>query len=862
MQDSDKLKSFGPTMSRRQVLGTVGAAGALGAMPWTGLEAQVEKLKNEGWEPHPVGCNMCGGGCGLLAMHKKGAPISKETVRILPNPSHPQRGYCARGASAMWIWDHPLRLAKPMKRIGKRGEGKFQEITWDQALTEIADRVKAIVEKDGERAIALTSHDFTGFQKWFGAGLGTVNVINHSSTCNSASIMGRRTVFGKGFDGAGKMDPDYGNVRYLLLNGRTLNCAIGIASVVAHARENGTHVVFVDPRMPEGAFSGAEWVPINPGTDGALHTAMMNYAIQNNLVDRDFLANQTNAGYLVTEDMKPVTQDRVKAGGSKALFAAIDAGSKALVWRGVKTNEKGEAVGFIEEGTPDIEFRGTIEGLDGNTLTVMTAFEVLKDHVKGSTPEASSKITGIPVKKIEQLARDFFTMKGVADDGWYGSRNGNDSLAFQGLCMLNVLNGNIDKKGGLCVTAGAGFKGPGASFGGGKGLGPQGQKWTVPNAEMKPLDKVIYPESSGTFSAIFDAIETGKPYPIRGAFVTGSTMFHREANSERLAKAFDALDLLVVQDILPHEVIDYADYVLPSTYFMEWHDYGNVKWSINGDIHKIDAGLLPPKHIEARHEIWQFCEILRRAYPERAAERLGYTKEIKTLEEFNQWYGAMVGKAWDKYIAKLNEAKPGDGDRVAKSVAERGWAQVKVKKYEVFPYKKPMGTPTGKVEILSFLVAQKYLGKLSPLPGYMVPPAYTAPKPNSNEFVLVSGKDSSASSGTNLFAKPQEFVGDRRVWINPVDAQRLGIQDGDKIEIEGLDRPIKGTTHVKVTNRVIPGALFTMGFQGGVRTKGQFKAPGYEWVRQGINSHWFCTGYREPVVGVVSNNCSVRIKRV
>ena len=69
---------------------------------------------------------------------------------------------------------------------------------------------------------------------------------------------------------------------------------------------------------------------------------------------------------------------------------------------------------------------------------------------------------------------------------------------------------------------------------------------------------------------------------------------------------------------------------------------------------------------------------------------------------------------------------------------------------------------------------------------------------------------------------------------------------------------MKGRTTVKITNRVMPGVLFAHGFSGGVRTKQNLVA--YEWVREGINSHWFCTGYREPVVGSLSNNCSVRVR--
>lgn len=867
MQDRDQMTG-GPALTRRQMLGSVGAAagaaGVLSAAPWASLQAEVDRMKSEGWEARPVACNMCGGYCGMLAMHKKGEAVSRQTVRMMPNPSHPQRGYCARGASAMWMWDHPLRLKKPMMRVGEKGEGKFKEVSWDEALTEIAKRLKDIVDKDGERAVAMTSHNFSGFQKWFAAGLGTPNVISHSSTCNSSSVAGRRLVFGKGFDGAGKVEPDYANCRYLLLIGRTLNCAMGVQSVVARARENGCRVTFVDPRMPDGAFTDAKWVPIRPGTDAAFVLAMINIGIREGFVNREFLAKHTNGAYIVTPDQKPVTEADLVQGGSKERFAVMDEVTGAIRYQGVKRNEKGAVIGFDEDPATKavLGYTGRLTFADGAEKTVTTAFNLLAETAAKYSPETAAKITGIPADDITRIAREFFTMGGVCDDGWYSSRNGNDVEAYALMSILNVMKGDLDQKGGFVVTAGGGFKAPAASLSGNKGSGPQGQKWTDDKAEKKALDKVYYPEGSGTFSAIFDAIHTGKPYPIRAVFVTGTTMFHREANSDRLAAALKALDLLVVQDILPHEVIDYADFVLPCTYFMEWHEYAGVKWALDGNVQKNDAGLNPPADCDAREEIWQFCEILRRAWPDRAAVRLGYDHEMKTREEFKKWYDGMMDNAWGKFIAKKNEEKPGEGDRIAKEIETQGWSQVKAKKYGEYPYKKPFGTPTGKPELLSFLAATKYLDKgLLGISDYRAIPAYTLPKPRSNEFYLISGKDASSSSGVTLFTKPTQFLGDRTVWMNPVDAERLEVKNGDKIELEGIDNGVKGVTTVKITNRVIAGSLFSHGFSGGVRTK-HLSAPGYEWVREGINSHWFCTGYRQAVAGGLANNTSVRVKRI
>lgn len=853
-------------VSRRTFLGGAGAAAAAAFAPgssWAAIAAEVEQLKADGWEAHPCACNMCGGYCGLLAMHKKGEPPSQQTVKIMPNPTHPQRGCCARGAQGMWVWNHPMRLRKPLMRTGERGSGQFKEVSWDEALDAIAARVKAICDKYGERAVAMTSHNFSSFQKWFGAALGTPNVIGHSSTCNTASVCGRRFVFGKGFDAAGKVEPDYERCRYLLCVGRTLNCAMGVAAVYQRARDQGSRLVFVDPRMPEGAFSGAEWIQIRPGTDSAFLQSLISVGIAEKLVDFEFLKRWTNAPYLVEAGThRPIAASELIAGAPEEAWVVMDKASARFAPMALKKDDKGAVTGFDEPAglDPDLEFAGAVQTAAGGEIKVETAFAAVKRACDQFAPEAAAKITGIPADQIVKTAREFFTLGGVCDDGWYASRNGNDSPAFQLLSLINLFTGRLDQKGGFVVTSGGGFKAPSVSQSGDTGKGPNGQTWKI--SEKKALDKVLYPEGSGTFSAIFDAIKTGKPYPIRAAFITGSTMFHREANSARLADAMKALDLLVVQDILPHEIIDYADFVLPCTFFLEWHEYAGVKWALNGNVQINDAGLNPPEGCDAREEIWQFCEILRRAYPDRAAERLGYDHEMKTRKEFRAWYDGMMDKAWEKFIEKKNAEKPGEGDRIAADVKAQGWAMTAEKKFGVYPYKKPFGTPTGKPEILSFLVASKYEGKgLSGIASYEAPKGYTAPKPRSDEFYLVSGKDSAASSGVTLFTWPTKFLGDRTLWMNPADAERLGIRTGDEIEVTGIDNPAVGRAKVTVTNRVMPGVLFSHGFSGGVRTKTLID-PKYDWVREGVNSHWFCTGYREPVTGSLANNSSVRIKRI
>lgn len=210
---------------------------------------------------------------------------------------------------------------------------------------------------------------------------------------------------------------------------------------------------------------------------------------------------------------------------------------------------------------------------------ITTAFNLFRELAAQWSPEKASAETGIPADTIVRIAREFFTQGGVCDDGWYSSRNGNDCEAYQLMSMINLFTGSLDREGGFVVTQGGGLKMPSASASGGKGKGPKGQTWET--TKEKSLDKLVFPESSGTFASVFESVVEKKPYQVKAIFVTGSTMFHREANSDRMAKALKATELLVVQEILPHEVIDYADYVLPSTFFLEWHEYAGAsgRWT-------------------------------------------------------------------------------------------------------------------------------------------------------------------------------------------------------------------------------------------------------------------------------------------
>ena len=416
-------------------------------------------------------------------------------------------------------------------------------------------------------------------------------------------------------------------------------------------------------------------------------------------------------------------------------------------------------------------------------------------------PRQSGDVHRLVGRRGDDGALDRFLSGGVRREGnvcgAYGA-----SFVGHGLCgqFCGIAGGDGGE------IPGGGFKKPDVAA----GKGPNGEKWEMSKA--KRIDKIVTPETQGNFWVALEAMKTGKPYPVRAAFIVGTTMFHREANSTRLAEALKALDLLVVQDVLPHETVDYADFVLPATYFLERKETAGVKWALNGSVHTSDAGIRPPEGCEARHDVWIELEIVRRAFPERA-ERVGY-KECRTADEFDAWFNKFDDKGVENFIKTQEAKKPGMGEKVRRDLAEKGWTTVNWKKYDVYPYVKPFGTPTGKVEIYGFKsFSKKGYDAILPISGFVVPPAYSQPKAE-NEFILVSGKNCSASSGLAMFSMTSKMLGDRTLWMNPADAAKLGIKDGETVHVTGVDNPYQADVRVSVTKRVIKGSVFAFSYQG------------------------------------------------
>src|SRR5512136_2854007 len=234
-------------------------------------------------------CEMCVWRCGVRAKVVEG-----KVVKLEGNPEHPHsKGrLCARGQSGLMNTYDPDRVLTPLIRVGKRGEGKFRQASWDEALETVAENMLAIKNKYGPEAMVFSStHNLSQplFENLL-YGFGSPNYGTQRSLCFNAMIVAHLMTYG--FEEPGR---DYTNVKYIIYTGRNMVEAISTSETtdLVDSIARGAKVVYIDPRFTKTASKASEWLPIKPGTDSAFHLALLNVIITNKLYDVAFVAKNT-----------------------------------------------------------------------------------------------------------------------------------------------------------------------------------------------------------------------------------------------------------------------------------------------------------------------------------------------------------------------------------------------------------------------------------------------------------------------------------------------------------------------------------------------------------------------------------------
>ena len=235
-------------------------------------------------------CGLCGSGCGVLLHLKDGKP-----VKVQGDPEHPaNRGVlCIDGIKSLEYLNHPDRLKHPLKRVGEKGEGKWQQITWDEALNTIASELTKTKGKYGAESIAFIQGGAKGYGDSYLARLanvfGSPNIASMSSVCFHARLRGMLATYGF------KSDPDY---EYppscLILWGANPNSTeIPVGERVKQAIKKGAKLIVINPAETDISKKADIWVRPRPCSDLALALGMINVIIKEDLFDKDFIDKWT-----------------------------------------------------------------------------------------------------------------------------------------------------------------------------------------------------------------------------------------------------------------------------------------------------------------------------------------------------------------------------------------------------------------------------------------------------------------------------------------------------------------------------------------------------------------------------------------
>lgn len=340
-------------------------------------------------------CSMCYARCGIRVKVVDGV-----AVKIEGEPESTfgaEGGLCGKGVAGLQLLYDPNRLSVPLRRTnpekGLHTDPKWKEITWEEALDEIAERLRKIKRED-PRKLLLQGTTIYGSGVGMVLGgiwariFGTPNFFEGGGGLHCGA--GAHTVTGI-YYGSWSALPDFKYCNYTILFGASKGHAAGHSSgmtirLAAEARARGMKMVAIDPMCHGAGGKATEWVSILPGTDGAVAIAMLNVIVNElGIWDADFLKKKTNAPYLI---------------GPDGLYVRDTLSNAPLVW----DIQDGKAKPIHDTNIKDYALEGDFEVRDS---ICQPAFQKLKKHIEQYTPEMASEVSTIPAKTIRRIATEF-----------------------------------------------------------------------------------------------------------------------------------------------------------------------------------------------------------------------------------------------------------------------------------------------------------------------------------------------------------------------------------------------------------------------------------------------------------------------
>jgi len=394
------------------------------------------------WGTHAVDCYP--GGCPFRVYTKDGKIMREEqSGNLRPiedgipdmNPMGCQKGAC---------WSHchysPDRVTTPLKRVGERGEGKFEEVSWDEALDDIADKMIDALEEQGPESIITPLTPELGAQgarAWSGV-LGTPMMDGNAEFQDFSP--GYYLTFGL-YNPVATMDDWFLAELTLIWHANPVYTNIHWYHYLAESRYNGGEVVTIAPDYSPSAMHADYHLPVRIGTDAALALAMCKVIIEAELYDDRFVKEQTDLPLLVRRDNGRFLRGcDVYEGDREDQFFWWDSLSSTHVGAPRQTLA-------LTGNEPALEGCYQVMLKDLSTIEVEPVFARLRRHLEDYTPEKAGEICELHPDNIRKLARKVATRKTKIFIGWNSGKYYHGDLMERAMALLLGLTGNWGKKG-------------------------------------------------------------------------------------------------------------------------------------------------------------------------------------------------------------------------------------------------------------------------------------------------------------------------------------------------------------------------------------------------------------------------------
>lgn len=687
----------------------------------------------------------CGGRCPVVATVKDGVITRLNSdERTYDEVDNPRVLACARGKSYRRRLYHPDRLKAPMKRVGERGEGKFEEISWEEAIELAASEIKRVKETYGNSALYVP-YGTGSYQQMNGTPLAT-RLFHLYGGCLSAynnyswAAIERATPTVYGTNLTGNQRQDWLNSKYIIMwswNPAEMIDGSNSAWFIKKARENGAKVIVIDPRKSLSAVSLAdEWIPIRPGTDTALMSAMAYVMVTEDLYDKEFVATH--------------------------------------------------CLGFDETQMP--------EGMEDE--------ESYKDYLLGTrdgvakTPEWAEALTRIPREKIVELARDYATIKPAMLYQGYGmQRRAYGEQPVRGGCVLAAITGNVGNSGGW--ASGIAYQAP--------DWGPLW--WTIPsgdNAIKTSIPTFLWTEAvvRGTEMTAADGVlgadKLDNNIKLIYAVAT-NCLINQHGNINRSAeilKDTSKVEFLIVQDHFLTSTAKFADLLLPAC--MGFETYGlQDGWKYGEEV------IYMPKAVEPAFESksdFRICADI--------AEKLGIGEAYTEGRDERAWIEWSIENVYRTGrfpdVPTIDELETGESNVYSISITNPAVAFADFRKD---PKANPLPTPSGLIEIFSpELFNMNQPDEIPAVPKYIQ--EWESPFGAEAEKYPLQAMGHHYlhrvhSTHDNVDWLEEAFP--QRVFVNPLDAEARGIEDGDKVRVWN-DRGII-VMPCRLSRKIMPGVV-------------------------------------------------------